>query len=239
MASKNRARETAARRLAAQRRRQRILTGSIAGSIAVVLLVIAIAVGVVIYRTNTAVPATAPAGATSTGITVGQPSAKVTVDIYVDFMCPHCRAMEQEVGPTLDKYVRAGTVRIVYHPVAYLDDRSAGTRYSTRASAASACAQQAGAFERFRTLLFENQPDENSPGLTDDRLVALGRQAGATSADFERCVRDGRYASWTAKLTNDASVNGVRATPTILVAGKPIDGPLTPQTVAATIDAAQ
>jgi protein-disulfide isomerase len=163
----------------------------------------------------------------------------VKVDVYVDFLCPHCRAMEQEVGPTFDRYISAGTIRIVYHPVAYLDNYSAGTRYSTRASAASACAQQAGVFDKFRALLFENQPTENSPGLADDRLVALGRQAGATTADFERCVRDGRYASWTATLTDAASRDGVSGTPTVVVAGKAMQGPLTPQTVAAAIDAVQ
>ncbi|WP_163506060.1 DsbA family protein [Fodinicola acaciae] len=238
MASKSKAREIAAKRLAAQRRRQRLVTGSVTGVIAVSLLVIAIVVGVVIYRTNSAAPAAAPAG-TLAGITVGKASAAVKIDIYLDFMCPHCRAMEQEVGPTFDRYVRAGTVRVVYHPVAYLDDRSAGTRYSTRASAASACAQQAGTFDRFRALLFDNQPAEGSAGLTDDRLVALGRQAGATGADFDRCVRDGRYTAWTTAITDDASRHGVSATPTVIVAGKAIDGPITPATLTAAIEAAK
>jgi hypothetical protein len=61
-------------------------------------------------------------------------------------------------------------------------------------------------------------PGSPATGLPDDRLIALGRQAGAGD-DFARCVRDGRYAGWTRSVTDAASRAGITGTPTVLVNG--------------------
>jgi protein-disulfide isomerase len=88
-------------------------------------------------------------------------------------------------------------------------------------SQASGCATEPGLFQAYLQLLFAHQPPENSAGLTDERLIELGHQAGA-GPDFATCVRDARYPSWTAHLTDAASAAGIHGTPTILVAGQRI-----------------
>jgi protein-disulfide isomerase len=70
-------------------------------------------------------------------------------------------------------------------------------------------------------LLFAEQPPANSAGLPDDRLIALGRQAGAGD-EFAECVRSERYADWTRSVTEAASQAGVTGTPTVLVNGTPV-----------------
>jgi protein-disulfide isomerase len=212
-------------------RRNRPARGSVAAArrgpstgiiIAVVALVLfAGAVGFGIYRAQRGsgdVPV--PAGGTNTSITVGQASAPATIDIYVDFQCPVCKQYETQSGPTIDKLVAAGQAEVVYHPVAFLD-RFSSTQYSSRSSAASACAADAKVFPQYLTLLYDNQPPENGDGLPESQLVSLGQQAGA-GGDFARCVQDNHYANWTKSVTDDASRAGVNGTPTIKVNGKDV-----------------
>jgi protein-disulfide isomerase len=229
------ARQVAAQKLADQRAAQRRRTAILVSLVVVAVLAIAAVTGIALYRSQSTTPATSatPKGGTATGIVVGPAAAPVTLDVYLDFQCPACKQFEETSGPTLDRYVAAGTVKIVYHPVAFLDPYSSGARYSTRASAASACAADAGVFPAYVRALYANQPPEGGTGLTDDQLVELGRQAGATSADFATCVTSHRYEPWTARVTEAASKAGVNQTPTVLVDGKPVEVPTTANVVAA------
>ena len=179
-----------------------------------------------------------PKAATSTGLTVGRASAPVTVDVYLDFQCPICKTFEDESGPTLQKYVDEGTVKITYHPVAYLDRFSSGTEYSSRSSAASGCASDAGKFPEFLTALYANQPEENGTGLTDATMISLAQKAGITGDTFATCVNDQKYADWTKSVTDEASKAGVNGTPTIKVNGATLENPTTAALTAA-VDAAK
>lgn len=196
-------------------------TGTIVAVVVLVLFAGALGFGIYHAQHRTGADLAIPPGASATGVPVGQPAAPVAVDLYEDFQCPVCKAYEQQSGATLDELVASGAARVVYHPVAFLD-RASSTRYSSRASAASGCAAQAGVFPKFLPLLFANQPPEGGAGLPTDRLVALGQQAGA-GPGFADCVTSGTYARWTAALTDDASRAGVTATPTIRVNGKDIE----------------
>jgi protein-disulfide isomerase len=197
----------------------------------VVVVLFAGAVGFGVYRAQQAAAVVVPPGATETGVPIGQANAPATVDIYLDFQCPVCRAYEQATGDTIDQLVASGAARVVYHPVAYLD-RFSSTRYSSRSSAASGCAAAAGVFVPFAKLLYANQPPENGDGLTDQKLVELGAQAGA-KGDFAACVADGRYARWSAAVTDAASRAGVTGTPTVLVNGVHVDN--TPEALRAAV----
>jgi protein-disulfide isomerase len=234
-----RARAVARQKLAEHRAAQRRRTAAIVAAAVVVVLLVAAGVGVAVYNAQSKTPAqvAVPKGATTAGIVVGSPDAKVTVDVYLDFLCPVCKQFEDATGPALDRYVKAGTVKVDYHPVAFLDRLSAGTRYSTRSAAAAGCAADAGVFPQYLRALYAQQPPEGSAGLTDDELIALGRQAGATSPSFVSCVKGKRYLDWVAGVTDRASKAGVNATPTVLVDGRPVPEPTT-AAVTAAIEAA-
>jgi protein-disulfide isomerase len=187
----------------------------------VVLVLFAGAVGFGVYRAqNASATAAAPAGASPAGVSVGSQDAPVTVDLYLDFQCPACARYEQLTSATIDELVASGRVRVVYHPVAYLD-RFSSTRYSSRSSAAAGCAAEAGVFPRFAQLLYAEQPPEGGAGLPPERLVALGEQAGAGDG-FAACVQEDTYAGWTRSVTEAASQAGITATPTVLVNGREI-----------------
>jgi protein-disulfide isomerase len=203
-------------------RRSTVRTGPSALTIVavVVLVLFAGAVGYGVYSARSAEGAL-PAGATAAGVTVGDPDAPATIDLYLDFQCPACAQYEAQAGATIDELVASGQAKVVYHPVAYLN-RFSSTQYSSRSSAAAGCAADAGVLPPFIQLLYANQPPEGGDGLPDEQLVALGTQAGA-GAEFATCVQEGRYADWTRSVTDAASQAGVTATPTVLVNGQEVD----------------
>ncbi len=213
------------------------------------ITVIAVMVGVIAWTLvraggpSAAVTGTlvAPAGATGTGaVVVGKDSAPVTVTVYADFMCPWCGKFERANGDALAGAVDAGTVKLEIHPMAFLDDLSAGTRYSSRAANAFvtlANDDPAVAF-RFHRLLYTYQPEENSTGLSDARLVELAREAGATPA-MTAGFASQTYAPWIARATQQAWDDGVTGTPTVKIDGRTFDGDMfTAGPLAAAIEAA-
>jgi protein-disulfide isomerase len=205
--------------LARELRRQRVFWTSV---VAVSVLVIAGLIGWAVWASQRGGEWTAPPGANpeGTGIAIG--SGPVTVDLYEDFICPACGQFEQRAGGTLDQLVTENKIMIVYHPVAYLD-RYSTTGYSTRSSAASGCAAEGGRFREYTRALFQRQPPEGGPGLSNDELIGIAGTVGLDQDRFAGCVRDGIYRSWTRHVTETASQTGVNGTPTVLVAGRPVE----------------
>jgi protein-disulfide isomerase len=226
-------------------RRQRRRRTLVVSLVAVLVVVGAALVGAGVVRArDTApdrVPSRIPAGAAAdksgvtasagAGATAGEqgPAASATgadavrVDVYLDYLCPECRRTERALSAALDELRARDGVSVVYHAVAFLDDRSRPAGYSTRAASAAACAADEGKFEPYSRVLFAKQPAEQGPGLDDARLIAAGREAGITSASFARCVRDAPYRPWVRYVSDVAASRKVALTPTVTVAGRRID----------------
>ncbi len=227
---------------AAATRRRRSVAGGLAAAAAVV---IALVVVIVVQDGRTSIPdrSAVPGNTVADGaaVRVGDAGAPVVVEVYEDYLCPVCRAFEEQNAATLAELVDSGAAAVEYHPVAILD-RASTDRYSTRAlNAAAVVADAAGpeAFVDFSGLLFAAQPEEGGPGLSDDRLVALAEQAGATGTRVADGIRDLAYEDWTRRVTDEASKAGLQGTPTIRVDGEEL--PLreaTPEGIAAAVSAA-
>ncbi len=168
----------------------------------------------------TAPPGPVPSGTTPEGDGILVGTAGAIVDAYVDYLCPYCRQFELGAGPALRNLVTEGRIRLVYHPMAFLDGAST-TRYSSRAAAAAACAADAGKFLEFSEALYVSQPPEGGPGLSDAELSDLGASVGLDGT-FSACVASGRYLDWPTFVTEVAEARGVSATPTVLVDGVPV-----------------
>lgn len=205
---------------AAQRRRRAIWIAVIA----VTAVLVAGVIGYGVYASQQPKNFATPAGATAdrTGLAAG--SGPVTVQLYVDMMCPVCRQFEQLATPALDRYLASNRITLVYHPLNILDGYST-TRYSTRASAAVGCSADGGKLVEYTKALFGQQPPEGGPGLTNDKLIDIGRSVGLTSPEFASCVNDGKYADWTRHVTTKADAADIRSTPTVIVNGKPLPLP--------------
>jgi protein-disulfide isomerase len=181
--------------------------------------------------TKMARPGHVPASATADGDGIVLGSGPITVDAYIDFLCPYCRAFELKTGETLAQLVAAGRISLAYHPMNFLDAAST-TNYSTRATAASGCASDGGRFPEYAHALFTSQPPEGGPGLTDAQLAELAGAVGLPGA-FADCLHSGRYLDWPSYVTALAIARGVQSTPTVLVNGVPV--PATKRMISAAV----
>ena len=197
-----------------QRRRATVWTSVIATC----ALVLAGVIGYGFFAAQRSGQVNMPTSAVADGSGFAVGTGSVTVDVYEDFMCPGCGQFEASIGATVDQLVADNKITVVYHPISILDRYSNGTAYSTRASSASACAADGGKFGEYHEALFANRPEEGTDGLDDAKLISLGTELGLGDA-FARCVEDGRYKTWSAQITDQASERGVTATPTVYVAG--------------------
>ncbi|PVE94837.1 thioredoxin domain-containing protein [Microbacterium sp. TPD7012] len=191
-------------------------------SIAVVVVLVVLG-GLVVFLNN---QATAPGVAPKSDI-INEETGAISfgdgedeVDTFVDFMCPICGTFEDQYGEKLQAAAADGTITLNIHPVSILDRFSQNTQFSTRAAGAMYCVAEKApeaALDYFN-LLFANQPEENTAGLSDEELAAFAEQAGAGAA--ADCIADGTYMDFVLDQTKAQEIAG---TPTIEVNGKRLD----------------
>ncbi len=227
-------RQSAAREKATQMRleaesKARRQKGLIIGlTVAVALaLIVGVVIAVQSARNQTSENAEGPAGLSDVGgVVVGPDDSDVTVSVYLDFICPACKAFETESGAALTELAEKGEIKLEYVPVAILDDASSGTKYSTRAASAAYCVAEhdPDAFEPYLKALYDNQPEEGGSGLADEVIAQIAELAGASDASTQ-CIEDGTYADFVAKVTDDASAAGLPGTPWVRVNGTTVENP--------------
>lgn len=145
--------------------------------------------------TSAAPPPAYPMSREEGVVVVGADDAKVTLDVYEDFLCPACRAFEEEYGKDIEGKVTNGTVRVRYHMLPMLNEKSDPAGYSMDSANAGLCAADAGIFPAYHKSLFTDQPEEGTRGWDRQQLARLGGKLGVTSPDFTSCVEGGKYNS--------------------------------------------
>ncbi|WP_314505772.1 thioredoxin domain-containing protein [uncultured Microbacterium sp.] len=199
--------------------------------VSVAVVVVLVAVGaLVVWMNNAAVspdpvvtPDAAVINAETGAIAVGD--GDQTMDTYIDFMCPVCNQFEQAYGAAIQGLVDDGTITLNIHPISILNRASQGTEYSTRAANAMYCVAAADgtAAVPFMQAMFQNQPEEQTPGLTNDQIIAIAAASGVTGIDA--CVNDGEYAGYVTAMTDKTPIapgaTGI-GTPTIAINGEAI-----------------
>lgn len=128
-------------------------------------------------------------------VLVGQKTAKVTLDLYEDFLCPVCHQFETSYGDDLGQHVKDGSLRLRYHMLPLLNNSSDPPGYSMDSANAGLCAADAGKFPAFHLSLYDAQPEEGSRGWDKQQLAKLGKDLGITDASFKSCVESGKYDS--------------------------------------------
>lgn len=164
------------------------------------------------------------------GLRIGKADAKLTLEMYEDFGCPHCLEFTALVEPMLmTDYVATGKIALVYRffPLRQL---------TANAAIAAYCAGEQDKFWPMHRMLFVAQAEANEkkgPALTQvfavEGLMAMAADAGLDSAAFSTCVTsDAAVAAVQAdlKTANELALPG---TPSFLINGKVT---ATPETVA-------
>ncbi|MEV4312976.1 thioredoxin domain-containing protein [Actinocrispum sp. NPDC049592] len=176
----------------------------------VVLVVVAAAVIVGVVISNSQKNKTADAAiptksvTLSSGVTakrdgatvlVGKDTAKTTVDVYEDFLCPVCGNFESTYAQQLEQKVNDGTIKINYHLVNLLNDRSDPVGYSTDSANAALCVADAAPdkFMAFHASLYGTQPEEGARGYDKNQLIKLAQDLGVNSPTLSSCVNGGSY----------------------------------------------
>ncbi|QTX03987.1 DsbA family protein [Agromyces archimandritae] len=154
--------------------------------------------------------------------------------MYIDYLCPYCGQFEQANADTIRTMVEEGAATVEVHPIAMLNNKSAGTQYSLRAANAAGCVAEYDptSFLDFNEALFADQPEELSTGLTNDQLKQRAKDAGVGSlGEIESCIDDVRFKGWVNDATTRAmteqlpnSDENLSGTPTVLVNGLPYQG---------------
>lgn len=188
-------------------------------SIAVVVVLVAIG-GLVVFLNN---QATAPGATPKANDTFNSETGAIsfgdgedTIAVFVDFQCPVCKTFEDQFGGQLEAAAADGRITLEYHPIAILDRFSQGTEYSSRSAGAAVCVAESNPelYLDFAKTLFENQPAENSSGLTNDQLAGFATQVGAD--DAVSCITDETYRKFGAAQAKSHEIAG---TPTVEING--------------------
>jgi protein-disulfide isomerase len=204
-----------------EKRRERMMRYGVA--VAVVAAVAIIAVAVAASRGGSDGPVEVPDAVGSGngqaiegdggGILVGEANAPVTIDYWMDFLCPHCAEFEATNSTAIQSLVDSGQANIVYHPLDFT-----GAVYSRRANNAFACAAQEDQALEFKGAAFAAAGTQWSTSS----LVDLGEQVGI-GGDYEGCVRDDDFEDWAAAVPETARDHEITGTPTVFVNGEVLD----------------
>lgn len=202
-------------------------SAGVVAAIAVIVVIVAVMNNAA--TTPQAVPEGSGINQETGAIAVGE--GEDTLDTYIDFMCPVCGNFEATYGEEIVDMVNAGDITLNIHPISILDRTSLGTEYSTRAANAMYCVAEASpdAALPFMQAMFANQPSEGTEGMTDDQMLSIAADAGATGIDT--CVTEREYGDFVQLRTQDTPIQpgsqGI-ATPTLEINGEVISNSTIP-----------
>jgi protein-disulfide isomerase len=158
----------------------------------------------------------AVAGAGQNAKPAGAQAVPLTIEIFSDFACSHCKHLHEEVIPLLKRdYVSTGKARIVYRQFPL-----PANVHSREAASYAVAAEKIGKFEAVAGVLFSRQLSWSSDGKVDQ--VACSVLTPAEARKVRSLVKDPSVA---ARIDEDVLAGyeiPLRQTPTMVLtrAGK-------------------
>ena len=147
--------------------------------------------------------------------TLGQDDAPVTVEVWEDFSCPHCKTFDQNVYPQLvENYVNPGDIQYVFYdfPIPVRERWSWDVAEAARVVQDNA--DEADAFWAFKDRMFENQG-----AYSEDVLSSVAEELGVDGDSLLSDVSDDQYRPVVEAAREEGSDMGVQGTPTVFVDG--------------------
>jgi protein-disulfide isomerase len=254
MASRTRQKEEArARRLAEERaraeraqvtRRMQMLGGVVVLAVAVVAVVIAISVsgnsskpapkaGSSASNANVTAVNNVLNGVPQSGVTLGSPSAKVTITEYADLACPVCDAFALPTSKTtsdgspgtgyfdqlVNQYVRTGKAKIVFRSLETATSIANGSMWTQQQAAAYAAGLQNKAWNYIELYYYEQQPESTSY-VTPAYLKGIAAQVpGLNVSSWEANRQNQSLEAQVASDGQTAASKGFNSTPTLDIKG--------------------
>lgn len=211
-----------------QERRQRLIK---LGSATAFLAIVAVAVLVVVSQSGSdGGDASEVEGAASVrselrglsqrDLTLGEPSAKVTLIEFGDLQCPVCKSYSEEIVPqVIDAKVRSGEAKLEFRNLAFISDESVDA-----ATAAIAAGEQGRGWD-FIELFYRNQGAEASGYVTAEFMTAIAEGAGVPDIEkWDEARESDRLRQQVESEIEEAGELGLTGTPSFLVEGPLVDG---------------
>jgi len=160
-----------------------------------------------------------PKGVTAEGLPyLGEADAPVTMIIYEDLACPHCRNFYFEVEPdVLRDYVATGQVKMVIYIIAIVSQQS------LPGAEGVACAQDQDMFWEYRDALYNNQGVRL---YNRENMTAIAGELGLDEDIFSRCFDFSQHTQEVSDRSQAAFQFGIQSTPTTEVLGVRYPGEL-------------
>jgi protein-disulfide isomerase len=213
----------------AQRRKRLIQLGAVIGAAVVIVVVILVATG---GGEKHGIVKPSPQGGGESAVqkevkkllggipqagnTLGSPSAPVTLQYFGDLECPICREFsEGALKPLIEKYVRAGKLKIEYRNLETAT-REPETFRTQQVAALAAGKQHKGWYysERF----YHQQGQEDTGYVTEKYLQELARQVpGMNLATWTADRGNGEFTNTITTDAQAANNSGFTGTPSFLL----------------------
>ena len=149
---------------------------------------------------------------------IGNPDAKVVVEVYEDFKCSACQAYNQAIEPqVVENHALTGEIYYIFRSYPFLDDRSS-IKDSDRAALAASCAMDQDRFWDYKSMLYTNlayQPDE----FNEKRLIAMADSLEMETAQFEQCLESKKYQEMIDEDIASGIQKNITGTPSVFVNG--------------------
>lgn len=129
-------------------------------------------------------------------------------------------------------YIDTGKAKVIYRHFAFIGNESQW------AANAAECAGEQNKFWAYADYLFEHQAGENRGAFARDNLKRFAVELKLDSAAFNACFDSNKYDAVVKQETSAGQQRGVRATPSFFIQGQFIEGLLSPEQIAAYINAA-
>ena len=153
-------------------------------------------------------------------MSLGSPTAKITVLEYASLSCPHCAHFNETIFPALKaKYIDTGKVRYTLKEML--------TEPVVVAAAGFMTARCAGPAKYFAVVdqVFRSQPRWNQ-GNIKPILQEIAVANGLDEARFNACITDQKaFDAVNLRAQRASEQDGVNSTPTLFVNGKKVENP--------------
>jgi len=176
------------------------------------------------------------------GLTLGDPNAPVSIEVFEDFQCPACQYFSDSIEPLIVQYlVTPGKATYTFYNYPFIDGKGAGNGGESDQSAnASMCANEQGKFWEMKAVLYANWNGENQGNLSNRRLVAMAEAINLDMDAFNACFDDNKYKDDIQASFDYGQELGVSGTPSAFVNGVKVGQPgkiPTFQEIAVAVDA--
>jgi protein-disulfide isomerase len=151
----------------------------------------------------------------SQDMTLGNPDAPVSVEVFSDFQCPACGFyVTTEEANFINEFVSTDQVYYIFRPFNFIGPES------DWAAEAAYCAVEQGNFWEFHDMVYYNLAGENTGAVDDERLTSYAKSIGLNTKDFSACLASDKYVDQINIDNEYAMKSGITGTPSFKVGEK-------------------